>query len=50
VSSNYRYDDIDQSQIIGFFGGLGTWYLGLGTGDLGLGTWDLVLGIGVPLP
>jgi hypothetical protein len=32
VSSNYRYDNIDKSQIIGFFG------------DLGLGTWDWGLG------
>jgi hypothetical protein len=44
VSCNYRYDDIDKSQIIGFLGGLGTWYWGLGTGDLGLGIGDWGLG------
>jgi hypothetical protein len=32
VSCNYRYDNIDKSQIIGFFGGLGT-------GDWGIEDW-----------
>jgi len=43
VSFNYRYYNIDKSQIIVYLGDfvLGTWYWGLGTGDLVLGIGDL---------